>query len=787
MSTAARPTHGLDRLHAGQVREVLRDPERLRVLDLTGLVDSEPEQHLDRWTQVTAEALGAPVALISLVDDRRQFFKSIFGLKGQAAVERGMPVANSVCPYVVAAGSPAAVDDARLLVSPDGNALIGDLLGVVAYAGAPIVVHGQTVGTLCVTDAEARSWTAAELRLLDKLAQGLAYEIQLRIAAFELERGSRLVEAHNRIHELIADDQPLADILGAVVLSIETHDPELLASIRLLDPVERTLHHASGPHLPSWFLAAIDGIGIGPAVGSCGTAAFLGEEIISEDIALDARWDGYRHLTTPLGLRHCWSFPVIGSGGDVLGTVGVYGAEPRSPSERDQRFLRDAAKLAGIAIERRRSHDRLVFEATHDALTGLLNRAVAFDRLDGILARSARTQEPVAVMFVDLDRLKAINDSLGHHVGDQVIQRSARRLLACTAPDDLVARLGGEEFVIVSVGDRDHAVELAQCALTALKAPLADLPDGQDITVTGSIGVALITDGQIDARQAIRRADTAMYDAKSRGGDQYALRACKDPDAPSRRLAIESALRHAIEREQLSVVFQPLRRFASGKEHTVEALLRWAHPDLGTVPPDEFIPIAEQTGLINDIGAWVLQTACAALPALGVDYGEQVQLGINVSAQQLRDPGLPGLVKNTLTAHGLGTDRLYIEITETALLASDDTTERTVRELDAMGVHVALDDFGTGYSSLAVLKRYPIRAIKIDRSFINGLADDRDDLAIVTGLIRIGQSLGLTTVAEGVETQAQYDVLRELGCDFGQGYCIGRPVPAEGRRRGPSG
>jgi diguanylate cyclase (GGDEF)-like protein len=428
---------------------------------------------------------------------------------------------------------------------------------------------------------------------------------------------------------------------------------------------------------------------------------------------------------------------------------------------------------AGIAVERREAHDRLVFDATHDALTGLLSRATAFARLDALLARDAATRGVVSVLFVDLDRLKAINDSLGHEIGDQVIAQSARRLRDCAGADGLVARLGGEEFLIVCAGD---ALDMARSALTALRAPLLGLPDGQELTVTGSIGIATIAGARSDARQATRGADAAMYVAKGRGGDQYAICDHADAATPTRRLVIETALRHAVERGELTVVYQPLQRFADGHVIALEALARWRHPTLGHVGPDEFIPIAEQIGLIGEIGAWVLQTACADLAALEAGYGHPLQLGINVSAQQLRDPAMAASVAGALRTHGLSADRLYIEITETALLASDDTTIQTVRALDAMGAHIALDDFGTGYSSLAVLKRHPIKAIKIDRSFVDGLTRNHDDLAIVTALLGMARSLGLGTVAEGVETIAQYDLLRELGCDFAQGYLTGRPA-----------
>ena len=759
------------------VRDALSDPERLRVIGLPGLLDVEPEGHADRWAQVAAEALDAPVAMLTILDRDQQLFKSTHGLGGWMATQRGLPLTHSICQHVVAAQRPLAVQDARIQAGLADNLAVVEL-GVVAYAGVPIIVSGQAVGALCVVEPHPRDWTTPELRLLDKLAQGVAYEMQLRIAAEEIAHSSLLVEAHNRIHELIADDQPLARILEAIVESIEVHDPALRGSIHLLDVEHATLHNAAAPRLPATYLEALDGVRIGPGVGSCGTAAWSGEEVITVDIGLDERWAEFRHLVAPLGLRHCWSFPITDGEAGVLGTFGVYGDHPREPREQDRRFLRNAAKLAGIAIERRQTHDRLVYDATHDALTGLNNRAAAFEQLDEMLAEAGHGDR-VAVLFVDLDRLKAINDLLGHDVGDQVIREAGTRLRGCAARGDLVARLGGEEFVIATRRPETGAIALAQDVLTALEAPVADLTAEGEIAVTASVGVALGLGEHIDARRAVRRADAAMYEAKSRGGNQYAIRDRSGAEPPTRRLLLENALRHAIERDQLSVVYQPVQRFRDGSRGAVEALVRWRHPDLGDVEPDEFIPVAERSGLIGEIGAWVLCRACGDVAALSAAYGTEVQVGVNVAAQQLRDPGFRLLVADTLAAHGLGAHRLFVEITETGLLGSDATTAETVEALSAMGVHIALDDFGTGYSSLAVLKRYPVSAIKIDRSFTAGLPDDHDDLAIVTALTRMAQSLGLGTIAEGIETVEQYELLAALGCDFAQGFLVGRPVPLD--------
>jgi diguanylate cyclase (GGDEF)-like protein len=673
----------------------------------------------------------------------------------------------------VARGRALLLEDARIDPDFHDNPMVRKL-GVAAYAGVPLIVAGRAIGTLCVMDREARVWEEAQLRLLGKLTEGLAYDIELRLAGAQLARSALLTEAHNRIHELIAADEPLPHILSAIIRSIETHDPALYGSVLLLDATARTLHHGGASRLPDAYLEQIEGVAIGPAVGSCGTAAYTGREVISHDLETDPRWEGYRHIAEPFGLRHCWSFPVVGSDGAVLGTFAVYGMRPRSPSDEDLSFLRDSAKLAGIAIERRRTQDQLVFDATHDSLTGLSNRATAFARLSDMLHRYADGPVPVSVLFVDLDRLKVINDSLGHDTGDRVIREVAQRLDRCAGPE-LVARIGGEEFLIVAVCGHEQAATLAQRALSELRTPVQGRRAEQDLTITASIGIAVIADGSTDPQEAMRRADAAMYAAKARGGNTYAWSDAGDVSAAGRRLQIETALRHAVDREELGLVFQPLHRFADGRTVAVEALARWSHPVLGPVGPDEFIPIAEQTGLIHAIGAYVLNAACEHLPALVALHGPELRLAVNVSAQQLRDPTLPRMVAETLAAHRMPPRRLDVEITETALLSPDPGTAETVGALHEMRVNIVLDDFGTGYSSPTILKRHPVAAIKIDRSFVEGVTANRDDLAIATALIGMAKGLGLSIVAEGIETQQQYETLRDLGCHTGQGFLLGRP------------
>jgi diguanylate cyclase (GGDEF)-like protein len=622
-----------------------------------------------------------------------------------------------------------------------------------------------------------RDWTQDDVALLGSVAEAIASEISLRVAAADLRAANGVVAAHNRIHELIAADAPLGDILREVVLSIEDFDPTLRGSVLLLDPILRTVHNGAAPTLPASYSAQLEGLVIGPAVGSCGTAAFHGVEVLSPDIEADPKWDAFVHLTREHGLRSCWSFPILGVAGDVLGTFGLYGDEPREPTERHRQFIRDAAHVAGIAIERQRATDELVHRATHDPLTGLPNRTLLFDRLTQALARARRSGTSPAVLFADVDRLKLVNDTLGHEVGDQVLREVAERVAGCVRPGDTVARFGGDEFIVVAEDvDADTAGVIADRIVAAVAAVAATGADG--LRPTASVGVVVIPGGEADAHEAVRRADEAMYAAKDEGGNRHRHAHAHGTGAGAgRRLEIEVALRGALDRGELHLVAQPLAQFGTGEICGLETLLRWTHPVLGPVGPDEFIPIAEETGTIDALGAWVLRESCAKTMALRATTGRDVTLAVNVSPRQLRHPAFLAAVEGALAGSQLPPDSLVVEITETALLGSDPATSHAIGALRDRGVHLVLDDFGTGFSSLSMLKEQPIDGIKIDRSFVAGLPEDASSGAIVAAVVGMAHALGRTVTAEGIETGEQLAFLKALGCDLAQGYLLGRPMP----------
>ena len=429
------------------------------------------------------------------------------------------------------------------------------------------------------------------------------------------------------------------------------------------------------------------------------------------------------------------------------------------------------------------THQRLAEQqvlklARYDALTNLPNRNMFIDELERTLARSRRSGDGFALFFIDLDRFKNINDSLGHGAGDRLLQVMATRLRELLRDSDLVARLGGDEFVVLLEGGTEPSAlaGVARKALAAIAEPV--LIDDRSFQVTGSVGISLYPQDGCDAATLLKHADAAMYLAKDCGKNNFQFYTAQLAAQSAQQFALESDLRAALQRDELQLHYQPKVRLADGAMIGMEALLRWMHPQRGLLAPGAFISLAEDSGLILPIGLWVLGAACRQIRAWR-DTGLHVpRCAINLSARQFVTDTLVEDVARALAAHGLEAGALEVEITESVLMADPQRANRTLLGLHELGVRIAIDDFGTGYSSLAYLKRFPAQTVKIDRSFVSGLPDDRDDAAITQAVIAMAHSLGLEVVAEGVETQAQLEHLRGLGCDEAQGYLIGRPMAA---------
>ena len=449
----------------------------------------------------------------------------------------------------------------------------------------------------------------------------------------------------------------------------------------------------------------------------------------------------------------------------------------KAVAERTAELKATNDRLQQEIAERKQAESRAQHLADHDALTGLPNRRLLEDRLTQALALSYRNRKLTAVMFVDLDRYKTINDSLGHAVGDVLLKEVAVRLGKQLRVGDTICRIGGDEFVIVlpEIKRSSDAANVAQKVIEGLSIPIRI--EDHDLTVTPSIGISVFPDDGRDAETLIRNADAAMYHAKETGRCNYQFFTDQMNLAASRRLAVENDLRRALAKGELEVFYQPITELKTGGfvcGH--EALVRWRHPTRGLVAPTEFIQLAEDTGLILSIGEWVLEQACRWTVFIGAERG--MVIAVNLSARQFNDPKLVDTVARVLRETGLPAKQLELEITESTVMRHIDVTQATLKKLKDLGVSIAIDDFGTGYSSLAYLKRFPVDKLKIDKSFIADIPGDKDDTAIVAAILGLARALDLVVVAEGVETEAQMEFLQQYGCDYIQGYLVGKPVDA---------
>ena len=417
--------------------------------------------------------------------------------------------------------------------------------------------------------------------------------------------------------------------------------------------------------------------------------------------------------------------------------------------------------------------------ARFDSLTGLPNRNMFLGELDRAIARARRHGGSFAVAFIDLDRFKVINDTLGHGAGDELLRIMAGRLQATLRASDIVGRLGGDEFVVLLEGDAGISAlrAVTDKMLEAIREPMT--VQGCSFLVTGSIGVSVYPADGADAATLLRHADAAMYLAKDKGKNNAQFYTAELAELAAQQYALEADLRLALERGELLLYYQPKFDVAGGRMQSVEALLRWQHPVRGMVLPGDFIPLAEERGLIVPIGRWVIHSACRQMREWRNAGREVLPVAVNLSARQFASDSLLDDIFDALVQHGLSPNDLEIELTESVLMADPERASHVLQRLHTMGVSIAIDDFGTGYSSLSYLKRFPARTVKIDRSFINGLPDDAEDSAITQAVIAMAHSLGLGVVAEGVETEAQLKMLRELGCDEAQGFLLGRPMPAD--------
>ncbi|RFU46447.1 bifunctional diguanylate cyclase/phosphodiesterase [Paraburkholderia sp. DHOC27] len=728
----------------------------------------------------------------------------------------------------------------------------------------------------------------------------------------------QLLASERSVLRLITRNTPLPELLDEVCRRAEALLGDgASCTILLLDADGLHARAGGAPSLPKSYADALDGVEIGPQVGSCGTAMFLRRMVVVENIETDPLWAHFKDLALPLGLRACWSIPFENDVGKVLGAFAVYYRMPRRPSHEEEAMLRDISRSVGLAVHQdamaqrlaqseehhrlvvnhlnegivvqtregvvlacnpsalrilhakadlighdiltvmvrafdedgvplthaqrptiralasgkpllgqtiglelvdgdvvwitqnvvpirkpgesepgsllisftdigpvRKAQQQLKFLATRDSLTGLYNRAYLADRMRDLFQPSAPGMElaRVAVLFVDLDGFKKVNDTAGHEAGDALLCSVARRLASCVDENATLARVGGDEFVIVVNGydDPTDLIAFARQILESIAVPFAVADN--EYYLGASVGISLFPEDGQDVPTLMRNADSAMYSAKQRGRNNFQFFTAELNQHLQRRFAVEQRLRRALGAGELSVVYQPIVDSRRNRTVGAEALLRWYNSELGDVSPVEFIPVAEDTGLIIAIGDWVLERACAQLGEWRRTLEPDLVIAVNLSPRQFND-GLVEWIERCLARNGLAPDALELEITERLLMSDSESVLPMLSALTRMGVRISVDDFGTGYSSLSYLKRFPLHNLKIDRSFVAGLPDHRDSIAITQAVIAMAHSLGMNVTAEGVETTEQAAFLRSIDCDKQQGYLFSRPVAASAYAR----
>lgn len=708
-------------------------------------------------------------------------------------------------------------------------------------------------------------------------------------------------ESQRDILGMIASDQHLDEILSAICQMQNALSPDTFCSILLTDAEGKHLLSGAAPGLPAKYSEAIHGMAIGPMEGTCGTAAFRREMVVTEDIAQDPNWERFRSLALGHNLHSCWSVPLLSHEGSVLGTFALYQNRTHTPDEVQIQQLACAAQLAVIAIRHERDGQRLEeseqrfrslftynpnpvfaldllgniqsvnpaglklkpqtatqfighhfsrlvpeedlmrvsrhfsaaragapqrfearlrdeneklltmdisnlpimvngeivgvfgiardisdqkhferqlsFNASHDQLTGLLNRVSLEDQLILDCHLSRRRKRLLAVMCIDLDGFKSINDSIGHYFGDQVLVEVARRMAEQVRPGDTIVRMGGDEFIVLLpdlLRDED-VVPVAERLMGSIARPYCI--QGIDLHVSASVGITL-SDGHLEQpMQLIQQADMAMYKAKQQGRNNFQWYTSDLNQRVCEHATLRNDLQKAIETQSLQLHYQPQIDARTGRVVGIEALLRWEHPEKGFIPPAVFVPVAEDSGQIIALSLWVLDTACAQLRLLDEQGITGISMAVNISPMHFQRGHFVQYVQATLDKHGLRGEQLELEITESLLLHNAEQAIETLHRLKELGVRIALDDFGTGFSSLSYLKRLPIDKIKIDRSFIREIATDHHDAAITQGIISMAHHLSLIVVAEGVETASQMEFLKGSRCDIFQGYHFARPMP----------
>ncbi|MEW8285711.1 MAG: EAL domain-containing protein [Candidatus Thiodiazotropha endolucinida] len=613
--------------------------------------------------------------------------------------------------------------------------------------------------------------------LVNRASDGKAMRlVGTHVDITERKKTESYLAKNAEILEMIATGKPAPVIYDQIALMYEGRHPGMRCS--MLELEEGKLLHGGAPSLPKAYCDAVHGLKYGPNVGSCGTSTYTGQRVLVENIETDPKWAKIKHAALPHGMRCCWSEPIKNSSGKVLGAFGMYYNHPALPNDEESEDLKSAARLAGIVMERDQAQKRIRELAYKDELTGLASRARFYQQLEESIKTSNRSGRRFALLYVDLDDFKGVNDSLGHDAGDLLLKDIAKCLKSISREIDFVARLSGDEFCIIvkDVDDDYAAAHVAQRCLDMISEPIE--LSARKFIPSCSIGIAHYPDDGEDLSSMLKAADTSLYSAKEHGKNQFAFYRPELTHRAEHRFRVEQALREAVEKQQLSLVYQPQILMRTGEIIGVEALSRWNHPQLGQIPPTEFIATAERIGMIKPLTEWVLRTACNHAVACRKAGLPAVRMAVNISPSHFLEKDFVSLINRVIEETGMIPTELELEVTENVVQTNPENLT-VFRELKDLGVLIAIDDFGVGYSSFASLKHLTADYLKIDRHFVNDMLSDDETQLLIASMIDLGHKLRHRIIAEGVETADQFDVLNNLGCDTVQGYLFSKPVDAD--------
>jgi diguanylate cyclase (GGDEF)-like protein len=671
--------------------------------------------------------------------------------------------------------------------------------GAKSCAALPLLNRGEAAGVLVFVSAEAGAFTPEFVELLERLAENVSFALDnfdradaQRTATEQRERLTRMYAALSATNEAIMRARTRGELFR-LVCEAAVHGGQFASSIIALTEQGSDFLRVVASAGPKGDMQKTVQIAITDAYqegrGVSGTAFRTRQPCISNDYIADKRGGAFHERALREGNRSGAALPLL-SHGRAVGVLVFMSSERNTFTPELVELLLRMANNVSFALdnfdradEKARADEQINYLATHDGLTGLPNRAMFNHVLHGTIETAKRCDRKFALLFIDVDRFKVINDSLGHDAGDALLIEISNRLRRCVGGDDHVARLGGDEFVIIlrNVAERGYVELAAQQILAAISEPL-QLFD-VECRPTVSIGVAVFPDDGDSQLALTKNADMAMYRAKEEGKNGFRFFIQHSKSRAVDRLVFEGRLRHALDRGEFSLDYQPKVNTKTSAIVGVEALLRWNLPDLGLLMPGQFIPLAEETGLIVPIGRWALNSACAQNMAWQARGLPPLSVAVNLSPRQFSDEHLLRDIDSALVMSGMPPELLQLEITESMMMRNVGRAIELLEVICGRGVRVAIDDFGVGYSSMSLMKKLPVDTIKIDRSFIQDLPQDSEDRAIVQAIVSMAKALDLTTVAEGVETAAQAAFLREHGCDEMQGYLFGKPIPHEGIAR----